>query len=165
MPERISILSVSSTYLLTENSGKSEGAKICSFSSASATVSTTLGPGLRAKGCSIGDGLPDGGICHVHGVEDGNIAPPLRGLGMGEVETEADEDGRNEKSGIKTSGRDIVVLHPPSSPSSFDEEVEDRPHSAPAEVDIDSCRRNPPSATQHEWSMDVFEDASGPFAS
>lgn len=28
---------------------------------------------------------------------------------MGEVETETDEDGRNEKSGIKTSGRDIVL--------------------------------------------------------
>jgi hypothetical protein len=64
-----------------------------------------------AKGLAWCDGLPDGVVQHVHGLEDRDIAPPLRRCRAGDVEAEHDEDGGDEETGIETGGGDIILLH------------------------------------------------------
>lgn len=55
-------------------------------------------------------------------------------------------------------------MHPPASKAALNVEVEESTNSTPADVDVDSGRRNPASAAQHERGVDVAPEAARPLA-
>lgn len=91
-------------------------------------------PSLRSEGLTISHDLPDTGVCHIHSVIDIDIAPPLWCRGVGQVQREEDDDGRNEETSVERCGCDVVILQPPASPAALDVEVEDDTDDAPCEM-------------------------------
>jgi hypothetical protein len=88
-------------------------------------------PSLRSEGLAISQDLPDTGVCHIHSIVDIDIAPPLWWRGVGEVQREEDDNGRDEKTSVKRCGCDVVILQPPASPAALDVVVEDNTDNTP----------------------------------
>jgi len=81
-----------------------------------------------------------------------------------EIQSEENNDRGDEETSVQTGGRDVVVLHPPSSVLALDEPVEGKANDAPAEVDVYGRGWDPAGSSEHEWPVHISEPGTRPFA-
>ena len=98
-------------------------------------------------------------------MHSGVIAPPVRTVHVGQVQCEEDEQRGYNETTVQRRRNNVVVLQPPARVSSPDEVVENDAGEAPAEVDVDSRRRELASASKDDGGADVAPEGLGPAAS
>ena len=91
-------------------------------------------PALWTKGLTGGQDFLDSGICHVHGVPNIDVTPPLGNIGIGQGNSEEDQNGADGQTAVQACRSDVIVSHPPSTVFVSDVFVEEEADNGPGKI-------------------------------
>lgn len=83
------------------------------------------------------------------------IAPPADVINLCQVQGEEDEKCCDDQATVQGCRSDVVVLQPPSCVTTLDEVIENNTDDSPAEVNVDSRRRQEARTSVNHRCIDV----------
>ena len=106
----------------------------------------------------------DSRVFRIHSIRRDPRTPPRGEVGTGEIQGKEDEDGAESQTDIQTRGKNVVILHPPTSPAIADPLVEDKADDAPSDVVERSSRGDETGSAKDDRRGEIADGRFGEHA-